>query len=347
MERSALLFAALGLVACSGGDKDNLDTSDTGPQGCTNEITGYSPFDGQTDAYYRAAVEVMLKEADAAATITLADADGNDVAGTLSASESGKIIYFQPDVSLASNTDYVASFSICDGEKNPTISFHTSELGEATTADLVGNTYNLDITKARFVEPAGVAELLLGQLENSILVGINSTDANVLSVIGALSADGSDGQDFCSPSLDFPEADYTEAPFFNIGPQDTDIAVGGYDLSISALQISGTFSADGSYFGGGVMSGQLDARILAPLLVNVVGTDDPDEICVLLAGFGANCTPCSSDGEEYCINILADQMTAELQDGSLECVAGEDCHELCDLSAKNKECDTSNYPVCD
>ena len=54
---------------------------------------------------------------------------------------------------------------------------------------------------------------------------------------------------------------------------------------------------------------------------------------------------CASDGESYCIEILADQLTANEMDSTLECVAESDCHESCDTVGK--ECDTENYPECD
>ncbi|MDP6931656.1 MAG: hypothetical protein QGG40_02010, partial [Myxococcota bacterium] len=108
--------------------------------------------------------------------------------------------------------------------------------------------------------------------------------------------------------------------------QDTDFSVAGYDITIGDLEVSGTFSAEGDYFGGGTLGGTIDTRPLVPL-IDENGEDD--YICTLATGFGAECTACPEDGEPYCLTVVADQIVAEKVEAGLEEIALEDCHADC------------------
>jgi hypothetical protein len=346
MGRTALFAAVIGLSACSGDkSEDSGDVIDSGNP-CTVEVTSTVPSADAVDAYYRSDIEFHLSEADATASLSLVDAAGTAVDGEMWTDDTGTKVYFTPTAALTPGSSYTATLDMCqdkDDPLSPSIGFMTSTLGEAADCDLTGQSFNVDLANARFVKPAGVAELLLGQLEDDILLGVMGESDTEVDIMGALGSE--EGQDFCTPSIDFPIADYSEAPYFSVGPQDTQIAAAGYDIQISNLQISGTFASDCGSIGGAVLGGELDARLLGDLLGELVGTTDADEICTLLTGFGVTCDSCASDGEAYCVEILADQMTATGLDDSLECVAGSDCHELCDEVAD--DCDTENYPECE
>ena len=346
MGRNTLLVAMIGLAACNGDkDGDSGELVDPGNP-CTVEVSSTVPSADAVDAYFRADIEFHLSEADETATLSLTDAGGAAVDGTSWLSEDGTVVYFTPSEALTPSSSYTATLDMCqdkDDPKAPSIGFMTSALGESVDCDLTGRTFLVDLANARFVKPEGVAELLLGQLEDDILMGVMAESDTEVEMLGAIGS--GDGQDYCTPTIDFPVADYTAAPYFSVGPQDTSISAAGYDIEISSLMISGTFASDCSNFGGGVLGGELDARLLGVLLGELVGTEDPDEICTLLTGFGVTCGACASDGESYCIEILADQLTANEMDSTLECVAESDCHESCDTVGK--ECDTENYPECD
>jgi len=350
MSRSVWLLAALALGACNkdkGGDTAGGGDTDSGNLACDVTVDSTVPDSGAVDAYWQSDIEFHLSDADDTAVLALTQG-GTAVSGTSWLGDDADVVYFTPDSPLSPSTSYTATASLCGGDLNPSIDFTTDSYGTALDADITDNTYVVDLANARFVKPEGVADLLLGQLNNDILIGVQSYDDSTLQMIGAMSTEIGGPQDFCNASIPFPEADFTGAPYFAVGPEDTLISVAGYDIEISNLVISGTFAADGSSFGGAVLAGELDARVLAPLLVDLVGTDDPDEICALLVGFGVACDTCSADGQPYCIDILADQMTAELKaDTVLECVPETDCNEQCADSADNADCDTSDYPVCE
>lgn len=324
-----LLFAGLAglaLVACNPGKDETGDTNGTTDCGITAENT--VPGAGATDAYYRGAVEFELSDPDPEMdpTISLSGPSG-DVPGTVSYNEDKDVVYFTPTNALESQTTYTATLHYCSGDSS--VDFTTSELGGDLTADLLGKTYVLDIASARFVEPAAVGGLIGTYATMDILVGITGVSAAEITMMGALSVEDSDPptQDFCTPTFDFPAADFNQSPFFQVGPADTPLTVAGYTVTVRDLEISGTFAPDGSYFGGGVLGGLIDARDLVGVVPDM---DDPAEICALTASFGAPCIACG-DGEEFCLRLLADQIVAEEHPtgATLEVVELENCHDQC------------------
>jgi hypothetical protein len=211
----------------------------------------------------------------------------------------------------------------------PTIAFTVGDIGDPIECDLVGRTFAIELGSARFVEPEGVAELLLGEFEDDILIGVAAEGGGELNMLGAISEGAGGPQNYCNPSIDFPVASFGEDPYFAVGPTDINIDVAGVNIQISSLEITGSFRSDCSSFEGGTLAGELDARVLGPLLLDAIGTGDPDEICSLLLGFGVSCEACSSDGAMYCVEVYVDQMTAGEADMTLECIDETNCHELC------------------
>jgi hypothetical protein len=310
--------AALSLVACNG-DKDGTGTdtgASTGGDGgaCITEVVPGYPTNGAADFYYLSALDAAIADGTGVETMSLADAAGADVAGTSALSADGTTVTFTPSAALTANTEYTVTVTTCQAEAS-TYGFATSSLGTPTDGcDLTGRKFVVDLQNARFLEPAGVAELLLGQLEDDIMLSATSVSDTSIEMIGALGQGGV--QDECTESLnDFPAAVYAD-PHFELGPQDTPLGVAGIELVINDLFISGDFASDCSGFGGGTLAGQLDARTLAPLLGDLLGITDPDEVCATLTGFGVTCGACS-DGADYCVDVLVDQLNATAQDGSL------------------------------
>jgi hypothetical protein len=314
----ALTLSAIVLTALGCGEKDAVDTAPP----CDVGIDETFPAAGATNAYYRGVVEAHLTDSDPTATITV---DG--VSGTSWLNEDEDVVYFEPDEAFAPNTDYTATISYCRADAP--ISFRTSDLGSsiADPASLVGNTYDLDLQSGRVVIPEGVGSVLEQYLEVVILFKIAELSGDDLTMYGALAdEDDATQQDFCTPTLDFPPADFSTAPFFGIGPADTSISVAGYSVDIQQLEITGTFSADGSYWGGGVLGGVVDTRALKSL----VGDDAEDSaVCDLVAGFGVSCVPCE-DGTDFCLEIRAVDLSGSLiEGGNVEELEFEDCHASC------------------
>lgn len=342
LNRNFIVLAAL-TAGCTNG-KDSAEPTDT-TSTCAVTAAAEYPVNDAVDAYYRSNIEFELSDADPTAVISLVDASGAAVDGTSSLEDDDELVVFTPAAPLSPSTSYTATLTWCGGDAS--INFTTSALGAATTVDLTGKTYNIDITSGRFVEPAGVGDLIGGLLENSILFGVTEVTDSTISFRGAISETGTTDQDVCTPSLnDFPAADYAD-PYFALSANELALSVGGFDINIDAINISGTFAADGSYFGGGELSGELDARDIGPLLADQLEDTSPDAICDLLIGFGVVCSPCSSDGEAYCATLMVDQLVGTEQSGEVAEVLESDCYEGCAASCDNKECaEASSFDVC-
>ncbi|MFN7142401.1 MAG: Ig-like domain-containing protein [Myxococcota bacterium] len=321
MHRSLLLLPLL--VACSGGDDKGTDTAggDSGSDtnGCDVIVDSTLPASGAIDADYRAAIEFHLSDADPTATVS------SSIAGTTTLADDNETVIFTPSAPLAPSTDYTVTLEYCGGTVD--LGFKTSSLGTPLpdTNVLVGKTFALDLAGARIVEPAGIGSVLSSYLTQDILVGVDTVSATEINMTGAIGKEDASppAQDFCTPTIDFPVADFDEQPFFQIGPQTTTLSVAGYSIEIGNLEITGTFASDASYFGGGTLSGTIDTRPLAPLLDD---SGDEGAICDLAVSFGAVCEACPSDGEPFCLTLVADQIVAvEVEGTSLSEVAGSDC----------------------
>ena len=339
------ILAALTVVGCStdGKDSGSAGGGEGGEESCDVTFTTF-PEDGVNDFYFQSSVEALLSEADATATITLSDASGAEVAGTISVEDDTRVV-FTPDADLMPSTEYSMTVSTCNGESGSSITFSTSELGTPIDCDLTGKSYRVNLLDARFIQPGeAIAALLFDALTVDVLLGIDSATETDIQMLGAVSESLGGLQDYCTPSIDFPTAATFDNPVFSVGPADTTLEVAGTEVTISGLNISGAFAPDCSYFGGGRLLGELDARVLAPLVGELAGTEDPDEICGFLAPLGVTCEPCASDSQPYCAQVEVDQITATNYGQSLACVSMEECHPLC--SDNSEECTDPNAGDC-
>jgi len=343
MPRLTIWMFAVGLVSCLGTSPDNDDDDDdnwgdesngggangggaNGGGSADCNVEGVSPLYPEADGaefYYRGHVQFVFDGIDEEATLSVTNGAGSAVNGTTSWAEN--TLSFAPSTPLANSTQYTATLNHCAGES--TIGFMTGALGGAIEdgVDLTGKTYVVELDGARFVKPAGVGGLLMGLLEQNILLGVTDVTDTEIKMMGAISETDTIEQDRCEPSINFPEAaDFTAAPFFSVGPEDTTLSAAGYDIVINNLIIAGDFASDGSYIGGAILSGLLDARDLVDALVGggLLEDDDPNAVCDLIATFGVACGECP-DGENYCLEIYVDQITAEIDDQTL--VAQDEC----------------------
>ena len=314
----SLVVASALLSACGGGD-DTTDTSGTlTTTGCTSSIIDFYPGDGATDVYYRTTVEFTFDVVDGSETITVSQG-GSDVAGTTTVE--GTRVIFTPDAPLMASTTYDVSVGWCKGPT--TLTWTTSGVGDAADeTGLPGNAYSLDIGNGRFVEPAGVGDIIGSLLEQEVLIGVTAADAASISMMGAL-GDGNGMQDMCTESFDFPvAADFSENPYFSIESDSLALDISGVAVTIDDLRISGAFAADASYIAGATLQGTLDVNILADL----VG-EDP---CGLLLQFGVPCEECSDGSGAHCLSVLVDNMQADRVDGlMLETVTTADVEANC------------------
>lgn len=351
MMKKIWLVAALGLMACS--DSDKGDSGATGSDGsdgadgadggdgdggtdCTVVASNTTP--GDALAHYRDDIAWSLSEADASASVTLMDASGAEVAGSSWADEAGTTVYFTPDAPLSPSSDYSTMVTYCDGAGSDTQDFSTSEVGTPVDCDLTTQGYRVSLADATFVEPATLGSLIGGLLEQDLLMQPVSASETEINIIAAISTGIGESQDYCNPSIEFPPAAF-DNPTVSIGPEDTPIDAAGVTITINQLELIGDFSPDCQGFGGGELKGELDARDLAELLEDLTGSTDPQVACDTLAGFGVTCGSCSSDGEPFCVTIIAEDIEATTDASSgVECVPDEDCHAGCPDATSTVTC---------
>ena len=328
-----LLLAIVGSLGGCGKDKDG----DSQVPECTTELTATVPAAGASDAYYRAAIEATFDDSDDTSTISLSDGSGNPVAGSVHRNDDATVAYFTPDEPLTPGASYSAEVVWCAMGESETVDFTTSRFGDPLDdpSAVEGRTYLVDLKDARFAEPAGVGPLLALKVRQSILLTVTSVDATSLTMIGALTAANGSTQDFCLPTIDFPEpADFSEAPYWEVQADEATLNVADNDVSIQNLVISATFSADGTTFGGGVLGGTIDTALLGAL----VGSDDEHYICDLADDFGDECQECPN-GNDTCLGLRLDQLVGDsAATVAVRPIDQRDCDAECPLSKKNKEC---------
>ncbi len=323
MSRSVPFLVALSLCACPATD----DTGDSGPTECDVEIRETYPAADAIDFNYRGTIEVHLNKPneDGEPTLTL---DG--VSGEVTSNEEGTTWYFKPDAPLEPLTSYTVGFSYCRGDAG--YSFTTSALGKPLTiepSELTGTVMQLNLEDGRVVIPEGVGAVLEPYLgEVTIFLEVLSADASEITVMGAIADEDTGAQDFCSPSLAFPPADFTASPYFQLGPETLDFEIAGYAATIEDMLLGGTVADDGTWIGGGILRGKVDTRPLVSVVFD--DEDDPNAICDFVLGFGVECIDCGSDGTEtYCLELMAVDFTASAVDLDLEEIELEDCHLEC------------------
>ena len=309
------------LLAVGCGSKDTADADPAGSDDageCGDPQAALTSPSNTSDANYRTTVAFTFStDKDDSATISLSGPDG-EISG--SSDWSDKTLTFTPSEDLAFDTTYEATLTHCGGSDSE--SFSTSNVGsglDGGEASLVDKTYSVDLAAANFVKPPDVGTLLGSLLTQNILIGIDDANESSITMKGALAEPGNDDQDMCTATFGIPTADFSTAPYFSVSADAITIAVSGFNININDFTLEGDFTPDGSQISGAVLAGQLDARDLAPAIVEtgLITAEDPDEVCGLLSGFGVECEPCT-DGKDYCVTVEVNDINAEETGNTLE-----------------------------
>ncbi len=328
----------------SGGSGGSGGTGGSGSgsgEDCWTEVADSYPEDGAADWYYRSPLEVYLSEPDPTATVTL-EQDGTPVSGTVEVDDDGQQLRFTPDALLSPSTAYTLAVTVCGGDVASSLSFTTSDLGTPLACDLDDHAYVLDHAGGRYVEPRALAELLFESLEDNLIVGLTGNAAGGVDAQAARSDGWGGRQDYCLPSIDLTTSSWTD-PTFVLDPVDVVLPMAGLLVPVEDLTIAGSVAADCSRVGGVSWTGALDARALGPLLGELLGSEDPDEICVLFESFGVECAACTDDGAPYCVPVKVTDIEGEDLGVGLSCVSEVDCHPGCPTTT----CEDPSVGVCD
>jgi hypothetical protein len=146
-----------------------------------------------------------------------------------------------------------------------------------------------------------------------VVLGVRYADERSIDLMaapGLVSDLGVVTQDRNVPSWNFPLADFSQSPFVDAQAPSIELTyddgADGVAIPVADFVLQGTFSADGTRLGGGVLEGLGDTRNVGALL----GDDAPNAVCDLAAGFGVECIPCA-DLLPYCLRLRAEALEAE------------------------------------
>lgn len=296
------------VVACNGDKGEVVDTGDTDTNTeprCQNAVLEAYPEDATSGVYAWSAVDIAMSQPDTSAVITVLDDAGAEVAGVSELLDDDRRVQWTPDAPMAVG-DYTYSMSWgCD---DVAAGFSVGDAGTTPTGDpagLAGRTYILDLKQARFVGPQGIGPALETQLEVKLLLGVFAADATSLQFIAG-AEDQSGGQDTEASTTLFDDPAAFSDPRFSISQDALPLVVEGDPITVTDLDISGSFSADQSAIVGFRMSTTLDTRDLKTAL-NQKTDEGPCNL--FAASFGVKCEACPDGAGEYCINLVVADLT--------------------------------------
>lgn len=232
------------------------------------------PEDGDTIAL-DGRVTVTLTEEDETASLDsvtpgLTEVDGREVTWT-------------PTGSLTPGDTLELRLSTCDGEEEETLRF-TVEQG-----DPVGGASSLEgkgwkILLGGLLSALGVEEMKIAATGGAR----NELD---LAFIG-------------SPCLPLPPADFSEDPYFQLGPGDASFPVDDQDIGLTDLRLSGSFADGGDRIVGVSMSYTLDLRLISSGISELPAGD----LCDFARTFDYSCVACR-DGERFCLEMSDENLS--------------------------------------
>lgn len=278
---------------------------------CAHHLDTTVPTEGVADWYWRHSPRIYTAthQPDAYDAYLL-DAVGARVPSELVWADGGGSFEVRPSAPLRASAAYTLRVIDCEGAHE--VGFQTSGLGAPLVggpAALQGRTFDLRLQQATWLEPGGVAPLLTLYFEDDLILGVPFTEPSALHLNLALAFTDDDGtirQYTDEEVISFPVVDFSQAPYFAADTPAVELVFGSVRIPVYDFRFSGTFAADGSFIGGGEVSGVGDSRYAGVLL----GDDDPGTICELAASLGVLCGPCPTDQEPYCLPVAVADVRA-------------------------------------
>jgi hypothetical protein len=311
----AVLAAGL-LAGCGNKDGDKpvdklldtgwfVDTASGDGLNCLHQVVLTDPEDGVRDWYWRdyPRVYVDTDEDKSKYEVFLVDEDGVRLRAEQAWVEGSLAFDVQFVGGLKAKHGYRMFIRDCAGER--VVNFRTSPYGEpleSGAAGLIDNTYVLDLAGAEWVQPPGLGPLLQLYFTTPVLLGVQSADNDTIDFLGApgiIDPFAGIQQDTTQQTWDFDGTSFTAAPFFRADVDEVNFSFDGLDIPVYGFRVEGTFAADGSSFGGGLLSGNADTRNLG---VQLGEPDNPAAMCGYAESLGIACKPCP-DGEPYCLDL--------------------------------------------
>jgi len=281
-------------------DTGGSPSTDTGPADCDFAIIDSEPSDGEVDVFYRDDVIVSLAAAPDAATIEVADRDGNVVPGDTTVIDTDVVWSGDP---LTPNTRHTATLSV-DGCEDRSVSFLVSSTG-LPAGNVDEHVYGIDLGSGVWTEPPGVGFIVGKLLPVDTLWISPDLETDEITMLGAF-VDIFGDQAECLPTFPFPTVPYDD-PYFLVSTPALAFEAYGAIITLRDVSLTGAFAPNGARIDALDLSGTLDVREVEPF---VNGLD----LCLVVQDFGRSCFACL-DGEDTCVRLTVEDLDAALVPG--------------------------------
>ena len=193
----------------------------------------------------------------------------------------------------------------------------TNNSAPPVEVDLTRRLYSIASDDIAIVEPSQMGAVKDQLFTSNLLIYGSDISGDRMQMVMALA--GADGQQSrCEPVRSMPTADWSENPYFVVGPGRVETSFGGTPAAFYDFTLSGVFARDGSAWTDGALSMTLDGRELAASL----GTND---ICPLVESLGGACEACA-DGNVSCVNLrMTVTRAVEMRDATFDPRETGDC----------------------
>ena len=274
---------------------------------------------------------------DAASTLEVFGPGDVAVEGALSREDSERTLAFTAIDGFAPETAFTVRLSWNHPDSPLEYGFQTSDAGSGLDDPLalIGRTYVLDLRDANITQPEGIGGLLESFLpDEPIVIGLGPNsrfgigEQPGVHVHGALSGTAvaphfqspceesfplTFGPDEVLGTLDDRPADFAD-PEIIIGPSSLSITVQNVQMNLSNLIMEGFWTPDLADLVLSRFTAVLDTRSLSEV-INPAGGDGV--ACELLwEAAGVECRDCV-DGNPYCVDIVAEDVTLPEQPGQI------------------------------
>ncbi|MCB9663260.1 MAG: Ig-like domain-containing protein [Alphaproteobacteria bacterium] len=289
------------------------DTADTAVNlSCNTGIRSIHPQDRSTGVYVKDLFSVSFTEAESTtATFRIVRTSDDTPLGVTDVTwdSTGKNVWFRPARALDPSTDY--TLEVCHSCDEFAASFTTSAVGTtlASPSSLVGETYVIDPSTPRVVEPPGLGATmssLLAQLDETAalaITGLGGGQTALQAQLGTVEASFSGSQVYgvtqscVETSAMTPALQFTN-PYLRFAG--TRFKPDGY---LSDVVLTGAFTPSGDALEGIEVSATMDVRDMGDILSELTEDGTPDAACNVLFSFGVPCAACS-DGKKYCVKTV-------------------------------------------
>lgn len=237
-------------------------------------------------------------------SFSVTDPDGVDVPGTVTLVDTDGVTTgatWAPDALLSEDTAYTWTATVCEATGGG--AFTTGVYGDRVDpAALVDASFELDLTRATWVQPEGGESVFRSLFEGLLLLGVEAADDTSIDLIAGVGQEIDEEtilQDPCFETADFEPADFRNNPYATVGPTTLTLDVQGIPAPLQGVTVTGAFTDGGAALSGGTLDAEMDVRDVAASIGY-----SADDVCDLLSAFvGIDCVACSADAEAYCVAL--------------------------------------------